>query len=265
MLTTYDPMVAPPPPEVPLRNAPLVRVIAQVRFPLVASIEKRDFIAPFQEAIRRTYPVLRQEQTQGFVMTPTGPAPFAQQAAAWRFTGADEQWRVSLSPDFLALETTAYTSRADFVGRFKDVLTALEQHIGPTLVDRLGIRFIDRVSGPAMNDIRKLIQPEVLGIAGTPSAGHVQHTLTESLFSASDALLLARWGYLPPGKTVDPSAIEDSNEPSWILDLDMFSAAHFPFAVDGIVDKARQFAERIYCVFRWAVTDEFLKIYGGNS
>jgi uncharacterized protein (TIGR04255 family) len=258
-------MVAPLPPEVPLRNAPLVRVIAQVRFPLVASIEKRDFIAPFQEAIRRTYPVLRQEQTQGFVMTSTGPAPFAQQAAAWRFTGADEQWRVSLSPDFLALETTAYTSRTDFVGRLKDVVTALEQHIGPTLVDRLGIRFIDRVAGPAMNDIRKLIQPEVLGIAGTLSSGHVQHTLTESLFSASDALLLARWGYLPPGKTVDPSAIENSSEPSWILDLDMFSAAHFPFAVDGIVDKARQFAERIYCVFRWAMTDEFLKLYGGNS
>ena len=56
---------------------------------------------------------------------------------------------MSLSPDFLAPETTAYTSLTDFVGRLKDVVTALEQHIGPTLVDRLGIRFIDRVSGPA--------------------------------------------------------------------------------------------------------------------
>ena len=50
------PLEGPPPPEVPLADSPLVRVIAQVRFPLIASVEKRDFIAPFQEAIRKNCP-----------------------------------------------------------------------------------------------------------------------------------------------------------------------------------------------------------------
>src|SRR5580658_5911796 len=67
MTAMDDPLVAPPPQEVPLAHAPLVRVIAQVRFPLVVAVEQRDFIAPFQETIRARYPVLRQEQTQGFV------------------------------------------------------------------------------------------------------------------------------------------------------------------------------------------------------
>jgi uncharacterized protein (TIGR04255 family) len=259
-----DPSVSLPPPEVPLTKAPLVRVIAQVRFPLVVSVEQRNFIAPFQEAIRGAYPVLRQEKTQGFLMTPAGPAAVAPQAA-WRFADMDGQWRVSLSPDFLALETSAYTSRSDFVRRLKDVVAALGEHVAPKLVDRLGVRFIDRVSGAAVDDIAKLFRPEVRGIVGTASAGHAQQTLTESLFSIGSALLLARWGLMPPGQTVDPAAIEQSGERSWILDFDMFSTAPFPFATDRIIENARHFAERIYCFFRWAVTDDFLRRYGGNT
>jgi hypothetical protein len=38
MAVIDDPLVAPPPTEVPLTNTPLVRVIAQVRFPLVVAV-----------------------------------------------------------------------------------------------------------------------------------------------------------------------------------------------------------------------------------
>src|SRR5689334_19814276 len=46
MLADEDPMTAALPPEVPLPRAPLVRVLAQLRFPFVASIENAAFIAP---------------------------------------------------------------------------------------------------------------------------------------------------------------------------------------------------------------------------
>ena len=78
------------------------------------------------------------------------------------------------------------------------------------------------------------------------------------------ARVLARWGCLPPGATVDPSAIEPAKEKSWILDLDMFSTTPVPFAVDRVVAEAQRYAERIYTVFRWAVTDDFLARYGGT-
>src|SRR5262249_53345171 len=113
-----DPLVAPPPAEVPLANAPLVRVIAQVRFPLVVAVEQREFIAPFQEAVRAKYPVLRQEQTQGVLLSPAGVASVPAQTA-WRFSDIEGHWRVSLTPDFLALETTSYTSRSDFLSRLR--------------------------------------------------------------------------------------------------------------------------------------------------
>jgi uncharacterized protein (TIGR04255 family) len=63
---------------------------------------------------------------------------------------------------------------------------------------------------------------------------------------------------------VDPAAIEPAKEKSWILDLDMFSAAPMPFDVERVVEEAQRYAERIYTVFRWAVTDDFLVRYGGK-
>jgi uncharacterized protein (TIGR04255 family) len=63
---------------------------------------------------------------------------------------------------------------------------------------------------------------------------------------------------------VDPAAIEPIDEPSWVLDLDMFDANPCPFDVAAALGRSRSFAERIYTVFRWAVTDRFLVRYGGQ-
>jgi len=263
MTSIVDPFVAALPSEVPLKDAPLVRVIAQFRFPEILSVEQRDFVAPFQEAIRRTYSVLRQEQTQGILLSPGGAAP-AKPQIAWRFSDTEGFWRVSLTPEFLALETTKYVSRSDFFGRLKSLAEALDEHIEPGQLDRLGVRYIDRITGDAVDDIAKLVRPEVRGITGTIAATHAVHALSESMFELPEARVLARWGCLPPGATVDPAAIEPENEKSWILDLDMFSAAPMPFIVEDVVAEAQRYAERIYTVFRWAVTDDFLVRYGGK-
>lgn len=258
-----DPLVAPSPPEVPLENAPLVRVIAQVRFPTILTIEQAAFVVPFQEAIRSTYPVLRQEQAQGVLVSPVGVTPVKPQTA-WRFADVAGHWRVSLTPEFLAVETTKYTSRADFLARLRTVVAALDEHVEPKLIDRLGIRYIDRLTGPAVDEIAKLVRSEVRGITGTPAASHAAHALAETLFELDDARLVGRWGLLPAGTTVDPAAIEPAPDKSWILDLDMFSASPIPFTVDRVVEDGKRFAERIYTFFRWAVTDDFLRRYGGR-
>jgi uncharacterized protein (TIGR04255 family) len=265
MDTDFNPLMAPPPPEVPLSKAPLVRVIAQIKFPLIVSLEKRDFIAPFQEAMRPFYPVLRFEQSQGMVFGPQGVSP-APQLVIWRFSDAGSRWRVSLAPDFVALETEEYSAREDFLNRLSIVIDALEKHFEPKVVDRVGVRYIDRLTGPALADIAKLVRPQVLGILATPAGNHVEQLISESIFSLQEkgARLLLRQGRVPKGTTVDPTAINPINEPSWILDIDMFRAASQEFLAKEIVDEARTFTERIYAFFRWAVTDDFLRYFGGK-
>ncbi len=263
------PLTGPPPPEVPLTDPPLARVLAQVRFPLIASLEKREFIASFQEAIRSCYPVLRPEQRRGVVLGPQGVID-ERSNTEWRFKEASGAWRVTLAPDFLALETTRYSSRDDFMERLRVVLQALKEHVNPQVVDRLGVRYIDRVSGKNLAALPQLVRPEVAGILGSPLSAHARHTISENLFTLPEdkGQVTARWGLLPARSTMDPGVLDAIDEPSWILDTDAFQS--FPagsreLRVDPIVEQARGFAERIYSFFRWAVTDEFLRRYGGET
>lgn len=261
-------MAGPPPTEVPLTDPPLVRVIAQVRFPLIASLEKREFIAPFQEAIRGFYPVLRPEESRGVVFGPQGVAD-ARSNTSWRFMEASGTWRVTLAPDFLALDTTRYSSRDDFMRRLEVVLQALKDHVDPKVLDRLGVRYIDRVSREHLADLPQLVRPEVAGILGSPLAEHAHQAISESVLvlPEDEGQVTVRWGLLPAQSTVDPGGLDPIDEPSWILDTDAFQS--FPargreLSVSSVVAKARGFAERNYSVFRWAVTDEFLRRYGGE-
>lgn len=258
-----NPILAPVPAEVPLVNAPLVRVIAQVRFPLIIQVEQRDFITAFQQAVQPRYPVLRQEESQGVVFT-KDKAMQGPLQTTWRFSDIEGGWRVSLTQNFLAIETTNYMSRADFLVRFKEVLVALELHIKPALIDRLGLRYVDRIKGEPMSQIAQLVRPEVLGIAGVIPATNIVHSISESIFTFNGGQILARWGQLPAGATIDPAAIEPIDEPSWILDLDMFTVSPEVFSVDALADTTERFAERIYTFFRWTVTDDFLRQYGGT-
>src|SRR5660398_227664 len=54
----FNPLTDPVPDEIPLTNAPLIRVVAQIRFPMIASIESREFIAPFRRPFARNTPSL---------------------------------------------------------------------------------------------------------------------------------------------------------------------------------------------------------------
>lgn len=265
MAAEHDPLVGPPPEEVPLSDAPLVRVIAQAQFPIILSVEQRDFIAPFQESIRKTYPVGKQEQTLGLAVVPHGVAP-AQKQVAWRFSNVECTWRVSLAPEFLALETTSYTSRNDFLERLQAIVEALDEHVSPSVVQRLGLRYIDRVTGEALSEIGQLVRPQVLGMLAAPMSAHARHSLSETVFAIPDTKeqVMVRSGRLPAKGTVDPNAIEAVDEPSWLLDLDMFSTEQRPFAPEPLISEVRRYAERLYTVFRWAVTNDFLRRYGGN-
>src|SRR5687767_6525764 len=114
-----------PIPDVPLSRAPLVKVLAQVRFPEIASIAQTDFVAPFQEKLRQEYPILRKQQEIALLLTPEGAAPTQQTGFIWRFAGKDGNWQVSLAPTFLTIETKTYSGQSEFIDRWTEALGAL--------------------------------------------------------------------------------------------------------------------------------------------
>jgi uncharacterized protein (TIGR04255 family) len=250
--------------EVPLRAAPLARVIAQLRFPLVASFARLEAVGPFQEAIRAKYPILRPEQSQSLLVGPQGVEFQAGQATVWRFHDRKDEWRVSLSTESVSIETSRYSGRDEFLSRLREVLAALEASACPAVFDRLGIRYVNRVTGELLGSLPTLVRPEILGVAGTKFGATLVHSLAESSFTTGQGRLNVRWGTLPSGATPDPSVIPPVKEASWLLDLDMFTVEQQDFDVEGVVAKARSFSSTIYAFFRWSVEDEFLRRFGGN-
>lgn len=268
-MPTGDPFEGQLPTEVPLPEAPLVRVLAQVRFPTIASIERADAVGPFQEKIRAQYPFLRQDRVQNITLAPLLAPAMEPPTSIWRFTKenalASEDWTIALTKDFVALEAKRYTSRDDFMSRLKDVLAAIKDTFQPPAVDRIGVRYIDRIQGQDVVDIQRLVQGHALGVIGTPVGSHIkQHAVTDTVFSVDGGEIRARWGRLPPHSTIDPVAIEPIGVESWILDLDASTSEKVDFDPDVIVKRARYFAERIYAFFRWSVTDQFLLRFGGT-
>ena len=265
------PLSGPPPKEVPLPRAPLARVIAQVQFPDILAIRNPDKVAAFQEEIRSTYPILKQERINELLFQTVG-APEVRAGLIWRFQDQEEnpKWRASLSVGYVALETTAYLSRSDFLDRLRVLVASAETAFKPAEVKRLGIRHINRLTDEAVDRIAELIQPKVLGIARPDNdppvnlRDAVAHLITEAQLLAEGGQIQARWGSLPANATIDPSALEPIAKPSWIIDLDMFTNSPQPFVTDKVHETAVRFAERIYSVFREMVTDEFLRFYGGQ-
>ncbi|WP_258040815.1 TIGR04255 family protein [Pseudanabaena sp. BC1403] len=266
-VVNFNPFTSPLPQEVPLKDAPLIRVIAQLRFPPILSIGKSDFVGSFQEAICESYPILQPEQTQGFTFSHQGVVPMAPQVT-WRFVDKADNWnwRVSLAPNFLALETTTYLSRRDFLKRLENILIALNDSFKPASIERFGLRYIDRIVGQNLQEISSLVKPEIAGMMAVNFREHIHQTISESLFTIPDGdeQIVARWGAMPAGATFDPEAIEAVADPSWILDLDMSVSKNRDFRVEELISEAQHFAERIYTFFRWAVEDDFLKRYGGQ-
>ena len=260
-----------PTPEVPLPRAPLARVIAQARFPPILAIRDPDKVADFQEAVREAYPHLSREQVHRIELG--GQTPNVSQGLIWRLADREKDlgWRVSLGVDFVALETSCYDSRADFLDRLRAVLSAVELAFNPVSANRLGLRYIDRLTGEAFDRVHELIRPGVLGIIRSSEESEAElgasaiHLMTDAQFQVEDgARIQARWGQLPANATYDPEALEPAPVPSWILDFDMFTTESRDFAHQDLLTAASGFAECLYWLFRQMVKVEFLRFYGGE-
>lgn len=258
-----NPLTDPPPVEVPLKDAPLVRVIAQVKFSEVLSVENPEVVARFQDAISSTYGVLTRETGMNLV----GQFPGMQTQhpiTHWRFAdrALDWQWRVTLTSQFATLEVVKYTSRNEFFERLETILEAIGAHIKPALVVRLGVRYINRITGRELDDASLLVRAEIAGVVGTSMSASVNLSVSETVFVMGSQRMTARWGMLPPNVTVDPAAIEPIGARCFLLDLDVFDETPGRFDAHAIALQGRQFAQRSYTFFRWAVTDEFLRRFG---
>lgn len=246
-------------PEIPLVSAPLARVVAQVRFPAIQSIQDQVFVGKFQEAIRTLYPRPRKDMMSGFVLgTPTIVSTII-----WRYVDQEANWIVSLSDNFLSFETIKYTSRKDFTDRFRFLLEKLAETIGPTHTDRIGLRYVDQVSLSEDESMAGMLRTEMIGVKEI--FGKTHHMISELEGPSKEGGVLVRWGHMPENTSHDPDIMTPIASSSWFLDVDSYKSYEsesMPFESAALSALSYQLATRAYTIFRWSVTEKFLDRYG---
>src|SRR5205085_2017184 len=84
---------------------------------------------------------------------------------AYKFASEDNAWVVTLTKDYLAVETTRYQNWADFRDHLRAPLEVLTEIYAPVFFSRIGLRYIDVIQRTRLGlpDVpwRELLQPFV--------------------------------------------------------------------------------------------------------
>jgi uncharacterized protein (TIGR04255 family) len=253
-----------PPREVPLPQAPLVSVISQIRFPFIASIEKPEYIAEFQETIRKAFPDMWEEPGKSISVGPDGVR--LQDQKIWRFRSGDKAMTVSLASGFVAFETKIYKGKRAFMENWLPIIRSVESCFNPSKIERIGLRYLNRLNNEHVSTLRDLVRKEILGILSLDESETIDHTMAETVlrFGEKGLGLLARWGLIGAGMTHDPAALLPIDQRSWILDIDGFSEKEEGFSSGSLSERLETLADVDYRFFRWAVTESFLVKFGGE-
>jgi len=248
-----------------LEHGPLVLVVCQVRFSSVLRIGDESYVAGFQDAIRGRFPITSRQQSldlQFGVGAQTLQAT-PQQQVQWQFTDTADVWKVVLASDYVAVETRGYDSFEDFLARLGDVLKALKEEIGPEVITRVGLRYVNEIRGAGL-DWQQAVEPYLLGpLEHQPLVGNasrMQQMARLQLTFPEGGGVAVGYGLVPDGTTVIPRA--NDTPPTgefFLLDYDVYRlpTQPVPFVLDEILSDVRDFNSLAYRLFAWTTTKQY--------
>lgn len=255
-------------PHMVLASSPIVLTICQVRFTPVLSIADATFVAPFQRAIQQKYPVTIKGENVELQFGFGAAAAELQQGGRsphWQFSDQQDNWKVTLSEGSISLETRTYEEFSDFVSRLREVLAPLIEHVNPSVVTRIGLRYINEIRLGNL-ELIDAINPQLLGaLAVSTIADRASSAVQEILLEyPQNQRIRIRHGRFPHGTTVQPRAGETAGADSFYL-LDFDGSSEFPLPAGLSIDTnvicrhVETYNKAIYRLFRWSVTDKYIQ------
>jgi uncharacterized protein (TIGR04255 family) len=176
--------------------------------------------------------------------------------SGWRLSSSDGAWVVTLMPDNFSLETSAYTTWTDdFAPRLNALINAVSEHVAPTLEQRIGLRYVDRIIELGLTELaawQRYLRPELLGLVIHPELGPgVRSYQEQALIQLADDITagLRHGPVIEPGRDVI----------DYQLDYDIFRQGGRAFDADGIRAAAAQFNIYALQLFQATVSEELLE------
>lgn len=262
-------------PRIVYERAPLLQVVAALRFPRILRIET-DAPADFQDRIRDTFPLL--ERGPAPVMLPSWPQAQAPQipaelvrlltagaaAVSYRFLTEDRRITLSLTPNSINLTASVYSHWDDFKKLFKIPFGALVNIYRPAFFMRVGLRYINAInrSDLQLQDIpwSRLLRSEILGELSYPEFEETFEMTRRVLrLKTSDMNIMMQHGTATVGNA--PSVFlgnvnvpVGSSKQVYAIDCD-FSSVSPKTVIADAQSYLDLFNDRAFRAFRWCITD----------
>lgn len=259
-------MTFPNSPRVIYAENPLVEVVCQLKFPPILKIES-ELPAQFQERIRGKYPMMQENAPDQLPLPPAIAKVMSQsipgfvQGRTYSFISADEQWRVALTREFLALSTVHYRQWEQFRASLQEALDALIESYQPSFFVRIGLRYRDviRKSTPGLENLSwsRLIRPHVLGPLSEPKLSRaIEHSANDVLIALDNNNGRVRILHGLIRETND-------NEPSYSIDSDFYYEGRTVTA--DVFKYLDSFNREAGNLFRWCITPVLHKHLGASK
>jgi uncharacterized protein (TIGR04255 family) len=246
-------------------HPPLTLALCQVRFAAKFGLNDPG-VAPFQEAIEGEYPNPERQQEIAAIQLGSPGSLHDVQAQPpvllWKFIDKTGDWTVTLTQDFVALETRAYADFDDFLDRLRRVLLALIGTVNPTVGRRIGLRYINEIRS-AERTWSDIIRADLLGVLMIDSFQSACDQAIQVLsLRAGEARINLQHGLFPTGTTVVPKpGMQAGVDPFYLLDVDMYQEFAPPQSLkmdaSMISDYVANYHASVSELFRWATTDEY--------
>lgn len=245
-----------------LKNPPLARVLAQIRWPDLTTFDLDQVVAHIVKNLGPVYPFKHEETEVEVLVNQSGGAQEQSRGKIVRFFSGDEQWSLAVGLNFIALESTDYTNHNDFVDRLLVGLDAVNECATIPRFSRIGYRYTNRIVGQA--DLNLLEEHFVSAVLGghlvSPVDADLVHSMTESVYRVDSSYLLMRSARLGNGQSIDPT-LRPVDEPSWILDLDAYEEGRLDNERGTVQAQLNRLSGIASNHFRGVVTDQFYERY----
>jgi uncharacterized protein (TIGR04255 family) len=251
-----------------LASAPVEVAICEVRFtsalpgvPVESAERIRDALA---KALDVDLPNI-QPATQGTMQinfNAGGTSWSGDQAKGWQISSADGQHSATVFPTSLIWQVGVYKRWSlSMRAPLEVLLGAIAADLSPSLVQRVGLRYVNRFVDPAcktLGDWNGKIDPTLLGPLGNSVFGDVvtgaQQQVAITLDARHGAVL--RHGPIPD---------QASKSVNYLLDLDVSANGASPFKVAEVLDAAERLNRTALSLFQACVSADYLRSLQGKG
>lgn len=257
-----------------LPNAPLIYVLAQIRFTHVPRMDKR--WEDFHEKIFDYYPKAKTERIPSVTIKDGQPA-IGDSIQRWLLFNESRTTGIILDAEMLALHTTEYKTSGDFLSKLQAILNAFVKILperGMSVL-RLGLRYVDLLieeQGLSVDQqvIATLRYPQIPSDIGTPNS--MEQVTTYFTPVGGTLRIRHRQSRKPdvlPGdlfpNTLKPAPRLMRERPAntfvGLLDYDHYIEQEKPFDPTEIIESFRALHDKSSAAFKATTTDDARAIW----